>query len=472
MEEYDYVAIGAGAAGFAFAVKLWELTNGAARIALINWGRLGGTCVNVGCVPSKYLIERANLFYEGRRNRHAGLNVSTTIDFEAVMEDLRRTIDRLRAEKYEEVIRSLEGVELINGRAMFDTDGSLVVDLGGETFRIRGRRYLVATGSRPFIPSIEGLEEGRYLTTDNIWSLTRRVSSLLVIGTGAVGVEIGQALHRLGVEVMMVEVLDRVLPGLDPEISSLMEKVLREEGVKIYTKSRIARVMGHDGVKRVEIITGEGKKLVEVEEILVAAGRAPNTAGLGLERVGVKTDRRGFILVDEYMQTSNPNIYAAGDVVSKRLMLETLAAREGVIAAVNMLGGSETIDYQSAPLVVFTDPQIMTVGYTEEESVQRLGSCSCRVVKLSELPKASLTGDKDGLAKIVTDPASGKVLGFHVASPNAAELALAASIMISRGYTLRDVIRSYPAFPTFSELLKLTAISYLRPVARMPCCVE
>ncbi len=472
MEEYDYVAIGAGAAGFAFIVKLWELTGGNARIALINWGRLGGTCVNVGCVPSKYLIERANLFYEGARNRYAGLNVSTTIDFEAVMEDLRRTVNRLRAEKYERVIRSLDGVELINGRAMFDANGALVVELGGERLRIRGRRYLVATGSRPFIPPIEGLEDGHYLTTDNIWGLTRRMSSLLVIGTGAVGVEIGQALNRLEVEVMMVEVLDRVLPGLDQEISSLIERVLREEGVKIYTKSRVARVVGDDGEKRVEIITGEGRKLVEVEEILVAAGRTPNTAGLGLERVGVKTDRRGFILVDEHMRTSNPHIYAAGDVVSKRLMLETLAAREGVVAAVNMLGGSETIDYQSAPLVVFTDPQIMTVGYTEEESVQRLGRCSCRVLRLSELPKASLTGDRDGLAKIVIDPASGQVLGFHVASPNAAELALAASTIISRGYTLRDVIGSYPAFPTFSELLKLTAISYLRPVARMPCCVE
>jgi mercuric reductase len=472
MKIYDYVVVGAGAAGFAAAVKLSELSDGEARIALVNGGRIGGTCVNVGCIPSKYLIENSKLYFEGKRKRYRAVNLTTSLDFKALMEDLRNLTALLRKEKYEDVLRRFDKVELLIGMARFNGSDSVKVLGDGSEIEIVGKKYLIATGSRPYPPPIKGIEEVRYLDSDKVWELEEQPGSMLVIGAGAIGLEIGQAMQRLGTQVIMVEALDRILPATEPEISEELRKALVDEGIEIYTKARVARIYGANGRKMVRVLTREGEKSFEVDEVFVATGRRPNTDGLGLENVGVHTDEKGFVRVDRAMRTSNPRIYAAGDVVSKKLMLETLAAREGVIAALNMAGERAEIDYSYVPVVTLTEPQVASVGLTERELMERIKSCTCRLIEVSNTSKAVLTHEDRGIAKLVVNPHDNKVVGLHIMSPNAAEFILAGAVMLKAGYTVDDVLNLVHVFPTYAESIKLAATAFIRSVKGMPCCME
>jgi mercuric reductase len=316
------------------------------------------------------------------------------------------------------------------------------------------------------------LEEVGYLDSDTIWKLEEQPGSMLVIGAGAIGLEIGQAMQRLGTQVIMVEALDRILPTTEPEISEELRKALVDEGMEIYTKARVARIYIEEGRKIVRVLTREGDKNFEVDEVFVATGRRPNTDGLGLENVGVDLDERGFVKVDRTMRTSNPRIYAAGDVVSKKLMLETLAAREGVIAALNMAGERAEIDYSSVPIVTFTEPQVASVGLTERELMERIKSCTCRLVEVSNTSKAVLTHEGRGIAKLVVNPYDNKVVGLHIMSPNAAEFILAGAVMLKAVYTVDEMLDLVHVFPTYAESIKLVATAFIRSVKAMPCCME
>ncbi|MDJ0268978.1 MAG: mercury(II) reductase [Aigarchaeota archaeon] len=472
MKRYDYTIVGGGAAGFSAAIKLSELTEGKASIALVNYGKLGGTCVNVGCVPSKYLIEAAKLYHEGRESRFPGIGVSTRLDFKALMNDLRRFVAQLRSEKYEQVLQHYGNVEVFHGKASFTSSGALQIAADGQQLEVGAEKYLIATGSRPVPPPIEGINKAGYLDSDRIWSLEEQPESMLVIGAGAIGLEIGQAMLRLGTKIHLVEVMDRILPGAEPEISDTLYRVLKQEGMDIHLKTRIARIATDNGRKRVSILTHEGEKSIIVDEVLAAAGRRANTEYLNLDKVGVELDGRGFVKVDDGMRTSNPRIYAAGDVISKKLMLETLSAREGVVAAINMTGGHAAIDYSAVPVVTFTEPQAAFVGMSEQEVSEKYGACSCRVLKMEDVPKARITRNTEGLIKIVIHPYTGKIAGVHALSANAAEYIIAAAYMLKTGQRVEDVIDTIHVFPSFAEAMKLAATAFTRPVEFMPCCME
>ena len=472
MRRYDFIVVGGGAAGFAAAVRLSELTQGEGSIAMVNSGKIGGTCVNVGCVPSKYLIEAAKQYYESRHSRFDGVDVmGASLDFGRLMDGLRRLVDSMRSEKYEKVLDHYN-IELVRGKASFKSSETLMVEDGGRVEEIAGRIFLVATGSAPLIPKIEGLDSIPYLTTDNIWGLRELPDSLLVIGGGAIGLELGQAFSRLGSKVTIVEALDRVLPVAEPEVSEILGDVLRKEGINILTKSRVSRLRRKGEAVEAEILSHKGSERLTFDKVLIAVGRRPNTSSLNLERIGVELDKRGFIKVDEFMRTSNSRVYAAGDVVSKKLMLETLSSREGVVAAENMAGRKATIDYSSVPVVTFTEPQVAWVGLTEEEVVERYHACSCRVVRFTDVPKALITGYTDGVIKIVIEPGSHRVLGVHALSHHAAEYIVAAAHLIRAGQTIEDLLDTIHVFPTFAEAMKLAAIAFKRPLKAMPCCME
>jgi len=295
--------------------------------------------------------------------------------------------------------------------------------------------------------------------------------SLAVIGGGAIGLEIGQALLHFGSKVSVIEALPRIVATAEPEMSEMLKSKLEEEGMLFFLKSRVSRVKKTAGKNILEVVTAKGNKQVEAEKILLATGRVPNTDTLMLDKAGVEKDSRGFIVVNERLQTSNKRIYAAGDCISKKLMLETLAAREGVIAVQNILGDDEEIDYSSVPWAVFTSPQLSSVGFTEEEFMRKTGSCSCRIVSLEKVAKAQMLGE-EGLVKLVIDPDNGKVVGLHVISPLASEFIMEGAMAIKYGLTFEDILNTTHIFPTLAESVKLSAQAFIRNVDKMSCCVE
>lgn len=470
---YDLIIIGYGAGGFAAAIKATELTEGKVSIALIGNGPIGGTCVNVGCVPSKYMIEASNQYFYSSFNKYPGITLKgATLDFKQVMIGLRNLVDELRNEKYEKVLNNYENIDVFKGSAEFLSGNEVKVITDNGEKRIKGKKIIIATGSRPSVPPIEGLSESGFMDSNNVWSLDELPENIAVIGGGAIGLEFGQAFLHFGSKVTIFESLPRIAYLTEPEISQLLENILRREGMQIYTRTRIIKVTKRNERKIIEYASHEGKKTLEVDEILIATGRKPNTDALKLENAYVNVDDRGFIKVDKYMRTSNPNVYAVGDVVSKRFMLETLAAREGVIAAINALGGNAEIDYLSVPWAIFTTPQVAAVGYTEEEFMKLTGACSCRVISLSSVAKARILRDAAGLVKITADPNNGRIVGVHVLSNYASEYITEAAIAIRYGLGIEDLIDVTHIFPTLSEGIKLAAQAFIRDISKMSCCVE
>jgi mercuric reductase len=470
--EYDILIIGRGAAAFSSMIKASELSEGKASILMVGTGPVGGTCVNVGCVPSKYLLEASHANYYPRHPKFSGVGpVHPDSDFGKVMQGVRALVSGFREEKYEKILRSYANVELVEGKGRFKSANEVEI-LNDSKPVVRGKNIIVGTGSRPTAPPIEGLKETGFITSDTVWDLNEQPRSLAIIGGGAIGLELGQAFLHFDTGVSVIEAMPRIMATAEPEISEVLQHELGEEGMKFYIKARIIRIGRENGRKFLEVVTAQGKATVECDEILVATGRAPNTDQLGLENAGVRTDKRGFIETDVGMGTSNPIVYAAGDCVSKRLMLETLSAREGVVAASNIMGQKEAVDYQSAPWAVFTNPQIAAVGKTEEEYVKETGSCSCRVVDLGDVTKAAMLGEKEGLLKLIIDPRNGEVVGLHVLSPLATEYIIEGVYAIKHGATFRDIMNTTHIFPTLAEGVKLAAQSFVRDIGKMSCCVE
>ncbi len=390
------------------------------------------------------------------------------------MKGLRYYVDHARNAKYAKVIESYSNVTIFDGLGKFIDRKTVEINdpKGNKIGMVSGSNILIATGSHPSVPNIEGLNDVEFLTSDTLWSINKIPRSVAIIGGGAIGLEIGQALLHFGSGVTVIEALDSLLPQSEPEIGVALKNRLEIEGMKFYMRSRVSSVRKSGNRKSIEVITHKGKERIETDELIVATGREPNTQYLNLEAAGVKTDQRGLIITDDSMKTSSPGIYAAGDCVSKRLFLETLAAREGVIAVSSMFGETSRIDYYSATWAVFTSPQIAGVGMTENDFSKKNGSCSCRTFPLENLTKASIMGETDGLIKITVDPKDNRVVGMHIMAPNATDIITEGAYAIRNGYTIDDIIATSHIFPSLSEGVKLAAQSFIRDLSKMACCVE
>ena len=475
IQKFDLIILGKGAAAFSAAIKASEISNGEMKIAMIGLGPLGGTCVNVGCVPSKYLLEASHAVYRPEHPRMAGVfETPVKHDFSKIMKGLRDYVNHARDVKYASVIENYQNVKLFKGLGKFvDRKTIMITDGdGNELSRISGSNILIATGSTPTSPNIEGLSETGYLTSDTLWEIDKLPESVAIIGGGAIGLEMGQALQHLGSKIVIIEALDTLLPQSEPEIGASLKAVLEGEGMKFYLRARVNAVKKTANGKSLEVITHNGKESIDVKEIIVATGRKPNTDKLNLESAGVKKDSRGLIITSTKMKTSAPGIYAAGDCVSKKLFLETLAAREGVIAVSNMFGEESEIDYESSTWAVFTSPQIAGVGMTENEFSRKNGACSCRVFSLSNLTKASIMGETEGVIKITVDPGDNRIVGMHIMAPNATDIITEGAYAVKNGYTIDDIISTSHIFPSISEGVKLAAQSFIRDLSKMACCVE
>ena len=340
--DYDLAIIGAGAAAFAAAIQAVER---GARVVMIEHGTVGGTCVNIGCVPSKAMLRAGEVYHSAGHNPHRGTPTSTTpVALDELVGQKNELVEHLRKEKYCDLIGEY-GWDLVKGHAEFADRDTLLVD--GKP--IRARRYLVATGARPAIPPIEGLEAAGYVTSTSGLELKELPKRLLVVGGNYIGLEMGQLYAHLGTEVVLFEMLERISPFEEPEVAETLAEILGSEGVQIVTGAKVARA-GRDGDQKTLTVIVDGEEQVfSGAEILVATGRQPNTDKLGVDRAGVELDQRGAIKIDDTQRTTNPRVYAAGDCTPSPQFVY-VAAAQGATAARNALtDGDERLDYTALP---------------------------------------------------------------------------------------------------------------------------
>ncbi|MEB3780277.1 MAG: mercury(II) reductase [Desulfurococcales archaeon] len=452
--EYDIIVLGGGAAGFSAVVAAAEA---GANVLLISEGPLGGTCVNFGCVPSKYLLTRLAVA------RKAG----GRIRLPDLLREASIISSELRADKYESLLDSL-GVDYIKGKGRFKGKG--IIEVNGREVRYR-RASIIAVGAKAWKPPIDGLDavSSRIIDNERLFSEPIDLGSIIIIGGRAQGVEIAQIMARSGVETTLLQRSPRLLPDDEPEAGYYMKEILVEDGVKLETGVRIRGVKESSvGVSVLYEVNGSGR-IARGEYIYLATGRKPQLEGLGLENVGVKVSPNGYIVVDEHLRASE-GIYAAGDCING-YMLEPVAAKEGYVAAMNALGDSIKMDYTVIPRAVFTDPEFASVGLTERELARRLGVCSCRTVDIRDVPKARILGYTKGFFKIVVDPRNKRIVGTHMMAPNAADAIHEIAVAMKAGMTIDDIIDLIHVFPTISEGLKYAALAFYRDVSKMPCCL-
>lgn len=466
MEQYDLVIVGGGAGAFAAAIKANEL---GAKTAIINSGLpLGGTCVNVGCVPSKTLLHAAELLYGAKNHGVPGIELSPNItDYAAVVADEMALVKQLRNEKYEQVLKGLDNVTFIEGSASFVSD--TVVKVGAK--QIKAAKFIIATGSTAIVPDIEGLAEAGYMTHIEVMGLKTVPKRLVVIGAGPVGLELSQLYARFGAQVTILQRAASIMPSAEPILTQRLEQILSNEGISIKTSVQLTKVVAKNGTKMVFYTDKAGEAVVEAEQILLAAGKAANTRELNLTAAGVEVNDKQAIVTYPNLQTSQERIYAVGDVTNLPLRLETTAGREGTYAAENALHGTNKfIDYHSVPYTVFTDPQLASVGYTEDEQMAELNVCACRSVTFDKLPKAIITKRTEGVIKIAIHPETNVIMGVHILAPNAGDLIAQAMVLIKNKNTVYDVEDMLPVFPTLSEAIKLAAMSFTKDITKMSCC--
>ena len=463
-ENYDLLIIGGGSAAFGAAIKAREQN---ASVAIVNDGMLGGTCVNVGCIPSKNLIRAAEIAGMAQHNPYPGLKVTTEVtDFAALIGQKDEVVERLRRKKYTDLL-DVYGITLIEGRARFLTRHD--VEVGDRL--LWGDTILIATGSRAWAPPIPGLDQIEWLDSTRALDLKELPRRLAVIGGGYIACELGQMFHRFGSEVTIL----KRQPGLltdhhEPEIGLALQSYFEAEGISVRTGLEIRRVC-QEGAEVVITIGQDGQeKEIRADQLLVAAGRAPNIDDLNLEAAGVHTDERGFVRVDKTGRTSVRHILAAGDVVGDPLLV-TVAAQAAQNAVGNALNGrNQEIDLSAVPSAVFSDPQVASVGLKEAEA--RAQGFNVKVARLSfeDVPKAAAIRDTRGLIKMVADRETDRVLGVHIVGPIAADIIHEATLAVRFGLKTQDLIDTVHVYPTMSEAIKMVAQTFDRDVSTLSCC--
>ncbi len=467
--KYDLIIVGGGAAAFAAATKANDLRK---TTLMINSGLpIGGTCVNVGCMPSKHLLTVGEELYYPQHPRFRALQNghASAFDFATAIEEKDEVVASARRSNYLNVIDYLEHATYLEGRAVFVSPDQ--VEVNGELFE--GEKFIIATGSSTKPLPIPGLGEAGWLNNMTAMQLHDLPDSMIVIGGGPLGLEFAQMFAHFGTQITVIEALDQILPRHEPEIAAEMQRTLEEEGIQFKIGVNIENVRLEDDKKIVTISSEiEAREEITAQEILLAAGIQANTRDMGLENAGVTVDANGFVQVIEYYQTTSSNIFAAGDCIGK-MPLETVAAKEGSLAAANALtGAKKSVAYDHVPNAVFTNPQVASVGLTEEEEMRRFNACACRTIYMDAVPKAEAIKETRGVFKMVIHPETSQILGMHIVSPYAADLIHEATLAVKFGLTVDDIIDTVHVFPTLSEGIKRAAQAFTRDVSVMSCCVE
>jgi len=474
-DRFDLVILGSGSTAFAAALTAQELQ----KTAVMTEERpIGGTCVNRGCLPSKNLIGAAKIIHDARNPRYPGLNAcAMDLDFGALVEQKDAVVHDYRKKKYESLVSDHVRVE--RGHVRFLDPHTVEVD--GK--QLAAEKVLIAAGSRPVLPDIDGLDRVPYLTSDLLTvdeqlELRELPQSLLIVGGGYIALELGQMFSRFGSTVTILERNTQLLAhGYEPEVGRTIAAIFAEEGIQIAFNA-MAKAVRQEGSEVVATALVAGReRQYRAERLLVATGRRPNTDNIAIERAGLKVNERGEIVVDEHLRTTVPHIFAAGDVVGSQHgseMATPVGSRQGSIAAHNALSAEppRQIDHRVVPRTIFVDPEIAVVGMPESEVIAAGHRCWCNTVPMSLVPRAAAIRDTRGMIKMTADAVSNEVLGVAMVGHNAGEVIHEAAMAMRFRATLHDFIDMLHVFPTMAEALKIIAISRFKDPAKLSCCAE
>jgi dihydrolipoamide dehydrogenase len=458
MSSFDVVIIGSGPGGYVSAIRCAQL--GFKTAIIEKYSTLGGTCLNVGCIPSKALLASSHHYEELQHFADHGIEVSGEVKI-----NLQKMIDRKQAV----VDQTSSGVKYLmdkNKVTVFEGVGSFVdathvaiTKADGSSETIEGKNIIIATGSKPSTLPFITLDKERVITSTEALKLPEVPKHLVIIGGGVIGIELGQVYLRLGAQVSVVEYLDRIIPGMDAGLSKELTKVLKKQGMKFYTSHKVKEVSRKGNTVTVKADDAKGAELVlEGDYCLVAVGRKPYTAGLNADKAGVKLTDRGMVEVNDHLQTNVPNIYAIGDVV-RGAMLAHKAEEEGVLVAEIIAGQKPHIDYNLIPGVVYTWPEVAAVGKTEEQLKEAGVAYKAGSFPFKALGRARAGGDLDGFVKILADAKTDEVLGIHMIGARCADLIAEAVTAMEFRASAEDISRMSHAHPTFAEAIKEAALA-------------
>ncbi len=459
--DYNMVVIGAGSAGL---VSAYIAAATKARVALVEKHRMGGDCLNTGCVPSKAMIRSAKLLSHIARSRELGIaHASASFDFADVMERVQRVVTAIEPHDSVERYTGL-GVDVIEGSARITSPWTVEVQTATGPKSLTTRSIVIAAGARPFVPPIPGLEDVGYLTSENVWDLRTLPRRLVVLGGGPIGSELTQAFARFGSQVTQVEMLPRIMMREDPEVSAMVQKRFEEEGIRVLTGHKAKQFLVDNGEK-VLIAEHAGHEVrIPFDAVIVAVGRVANTQGYGLEELGIGTTKARTLESDDYLQTIYPNIYACGDVAGPYQFTHT-AAHQAWYAAVNALFGTFRrfkADYRVIPWATFTEPEVARVGLNETEAKERKIAHAVTVYGIDDLDRAIADGEAHGLVKVLTHPGTDRILGVTIVGEHAGDLIAEYVLAMKHGLGLNKILGTIHIYPTLAEANKYAAGAWKR----------
>jgi mercuric reductase len=461
----DLLIVGGGSAAFSAAITAAEMD---ARVVMAAEGTIGGTCVNIGCVPSKTLIRAMQAVHDGKNAaRFDGVRGVTGIsDWKAFVRQKQALVDGLRKAKYEDLLPEYPNISYVRGRARFTGNGT-EVEVEGTLYH--PRKVILATGSSPALPPIDGIQSVPVLDSTKALELEKLPESLLVIGGGIIGCELGQMFARAGVKVTIC-CRSRLLPDAEPEVSEALADYLRQEGVAVCQGVGYQRIEQSGKGIALTCQTPDGERVIQAEQVLAATGRRPNTKNLLLANAGIALNGNGGIAVNEYMQTGHPNVYAVGDVTGQDMFVY-MAAYGGKLAAINALEGNERrYDNAAMPSVVFTDPQVATAGLTEAEAKARGHDVKASLITLDNVPRHIAARDTRGLIKLVADRKTDKLLGATILAPEAGDSIQTVVMALKASLTTEELADTIFPYLTAVEGVKLAAQTFKKDVKKLSCC--
>jgi dihydrolipoamide dehydrogenase len=461
--EKDIIVIGGGPGGYVAAIRASQL---GAKVTLVEKERLGGTCLNAGCIPTKVLLHTAEIYSEYKSSQDMGLNISSAgVDWDRLQ--LRKTgvVNQLVDGVYG--LLASNNVELVEGSAEFINKNKVkVLKKDGSTTILESEGIIIASGSLPFIPPIDGINLDGVIDSTAALSLRKLPEKIVIIGGGVIGVEFATIFNSLGCEVSIIEMLPYILPPIDREIADILHRNLIEEGIQIYNDAKVSSIGKTEKGLCANVLMGGKEFSVEGENILVSIGRRANISGLNLQAAGIDCEK-GCILVNDRMETNIKGIYAVGDCNGKN-MLAHVASRQGEVAAENLMGIESKMDYKVIPACVFTKPELASVGLTEEQAIQKGIEYKVGRFPLTANGKSIIMNEYKGLIKIIADKKYGEILGVHILGPRATELITEGALAISLEATIDEIVNTIHAHPTVGEALKEAALDADNMAIHMP----